>query len=265
MIIKVFVVRKQSKQLMSRVKNYKFVLKALNIEKIDALYKLSITSNIGCVANNPNPVTKITDIISFDKSETITVLDDVKNPSICVVTMINIANGTIYPKNTSMSCFWCRAPFKWTPLGCPINYVGCKINKRYKSNINGEVYELTENISNCGNVASTPEILVETLNNAYYETDGVFCSFNCLLAFIRDNKHNSIYKHSENLMYRMYFEIFGEHKKLLPAPHWRLLSEYGGTLSIDDFRESFNKVEYIQTTLHISPLGMIFEKKCLFN
>ena len=77
--------------------------------------------------------------------------------------------------------------------------------------------------------------------------DGIFCSFNCVLAFINDNKHDSLYRESITLLNYFYKTIFGTLPKIfLPAPHWRLLKEYGGHLDIAEFRKSFNHVEYIK-------------------
>ena len=78
----------------------------------------------------------------------------------------------------------------------------------------------------------------------YYETDGIFCSFNCCYSWIQENKHNSLYNLSETLLLKMYNDFTGT-IDLVPvkAPHWRNLKEYGGTLSIDEFRRGFNKME----------------------
>ena len=41
--------------------------------------------------------------------------------------------------------------------------------------------------------------------NEYYETDGIFCSFNCCQAFINENKHNPLYEHSTFLLNKIFF------------------------------------------------------------
>lgn len=250
----------------SKAKKYTFVLKSINIDKIDSQYKLTMVSNIG--EPQPQPVestTNIEDIISLDKSETITYLDETKRPCVCAVTMVNISDGKILPKNTPISCFWCRHPFRWIPIGCPVRYVNNQINKRYTSEITKEVYDIKENVPKRDikklRESDIKEVEITGSNKEHYETDGIFCSFNCCLSFIRDNKHNPIYDHSEYLLANMFYDALGTDSKIIPAPHWRLLSDYGGVLSIDDFRDSFNKVEYISTTIRISPIGMIFEKK----
>ena len=48
------------------------------------------------------------------------------------------------------------------------------------------------------------------------------------------------------LLLKMYNDIY-QHTTIPyieEAPHWRKLKEYGGDLSIDEFRDSFNKIEY---------------------
>lgn len=252
----------------SKNKKYTFVLKGINVDKIDAQYKLSISSNIGEPPNQHiESTTNINDIISLDRSETITFLDETKKPCICAVTMVNIRDNHILPKNTPINCFWCRHPFKWIPIGCPLRYINNQINKKYTSEITKEVYEIKENVPKRDisvlRESESKDVEITGCNTEHYETDGIFCSFNCCLAFIKDNKHNSVYDNSETLLMNMLYDTIGLESKLIAAPHWRLLSNYGGVMSIDDFRDSFNKVEYISTTVHISPLGMIFEKRTM--
>ena len=78
----------------------------------------------------------------------------------------------------------------------------------------------------------------------FFETDGIFCSFNCCLSFIKSNEYNSVYNLSENLLHLMYYKFFNKNDKLTEAPSWRLLRQYGGNLSIEDFRKNFNNVNY---------------------
>ena len=65
------------------------------------------------------------------------------------------------------------------------------------------------------------------------------------MAYITENKYNSLYNMSEMLLLKMYNDI---NPSTIPyiedAPHWRKLQHYGGDLNIDQFRSSFNKIEY---------------------
>ena len=54
-----------------------------------------------------------------------------------------------------------------------------------------------------------------------------------------------------------------------PAPHWRLLEQYGGNLNIIKYRDGFNKVDYeyhgyTKKLPNFLPLGSMFEEKIKF-
>jgi len=109
---------------------------------------------------------------------------------------------------------------------------------------------------------------VQFFDRDYYVTDGVFCSFNCTMAFILDHKTNPLYLFSINLLMKMYYDTFLETAPTLePAPSWRLLMTYGGHMTIEDFRKNFSKVEYqdIDNILvpfpQSKPIGILFEKQ----
>ena len=80
--------------------------------------------------------------------------------------------------------------------------------------------------------------------DGFYEVDGIFCSFECCLAFIQENKNIPLYVHSKSLLIKMYSEMYNEIKVIENAPSWRLLKAYGGNLEIDEFRASFNRITY---------------------
>jgi hypothetical protein len=88
------------------------------------------------------------------------------------------------------------------------------------------------------------ESKLSIVHNNYYETDGIFCSFNCCMAYIQENKSiNPLYTNSEMLLLQMYNMTNNskENLEIVPAPDWRLLTDFGGHLTIEKFRESFNK------------------------
>lgn len=130
------------------------------------------------------------------------------------------------PKKGS-HCFWDRHPLKDTvAVVCPTRFKPKQVVKVYKSEISKDVYTIKENIT-----SDTNPVNFDTLNEEY-ETDGLFCSLNCCLAFIKDNKHNLQYSQSEMLFYKLV-----NYERVLEAPHWRTLIEYGGTLTIKEFRK----------------------------
>jgi hypothetical protein len=67
-------------------------------------------------------------------------------------------------------------------------------------------------------------------------------------------------------MYNLFFP--GNNvKKINEAPHWRVLKQYGGDLTIESFRDQFNVCEYKYHS-YISdisrPLRHLYEKKIHF-
>ena len=169
------------------------------------------------------------------------------------------------------SCFWCRHPFDTKPIGCPIRYIPRKAIKRYTSQISKDEYIIKENITK-----HRADVLTEMNDDSmtivltdYYETDGIFCSFNCCQAYINDNKHNRIYDYSSILLKKYYSGIFKTSSlefEIKPAPSWRLLEPYGGHLNIVKFRENFDKVEYIDkgTILpKIAQIGIAYENRII--
>jgi hypothetical protein len=204
--------------------------------------------------------TKISDILNKEKfKEYYPFLDETKIVKTCKLSV---------PSSKGGICFWDRNPIPGEiyPIGCPTRYVSNKITKTYTSEISQETYNITENITEerlkdvqMNNKFSKPKFKTE--ENNFYETDGIFCSFNCCLAFINDNNKNILYDNSKNLLFKMYFDYFDSKDEIIPAPHWRLLKEYGGVLSIEKFRENFNKVSYTEKGLFsFVPLGILYQE-----
>ena len=108
------------------------------------------------------------------------------------------------------------------------------------------------------------------VENNYYLTDGIFCSFNCCLAFIKSNWYNNLYSESEVLLNQIYYSLFDKNMKIMKAPSWRLLQVYGGSQTITEFRQDFNKVKYKSMDEYISEfptcksIGFLYEKKIKF-
>jgi len=249
-----------------------FLLKNINIEYIDKKY------NIQSIIRDENRVlkTKITDITEKEENNYFSFLDESKKNHQCVVTMKNFLNQEQLPDSTSLHCFWDRHSFNYRPLGCPIEYVSNKIYKSYHSEITKDQYILRENITSKQleefktELSNNKNLIKAEFNvdeNDYYLIDGLFCSFNCCLAYIKENNTNPLYHNSEILLNKMYYDTFGSKSQpLIEAPSWRLLKNYGGHILIEDFRRNFFKVEYNDFDNVVYPLqkskciGFLFEK-----
>jgi hypothetical protein len=170
--------------------------------------------------------------LDLENVNTLSFLDDTRKIHKCILSKINFLPGCDY------HCFWDRHPIKSEQgLGCPIKFVPSVIHREYFSEINKEKFTVKESLCKDELLdASFKNLTIE--DNNYYETDGIFCSLPCMLAFVRENRKNPVYLESETLIHK----IAGY--KVEPAPHWRLLKVYGGTQEIQEFRDSIQNMEF---------------------
>jgi len=122
-------------------------------------------------------------------------------------------------------------------------------NGIYINKINIHNVEFTQNTKCwwCKNSFNTPNLMLpEFYFNDVFYCNGNFCSFNCKKAYNIDLNDANIWKR-ESLINLEYFLTYGRHKEIIPAPSWFTLKEYGGYLSIDEFRKNFdtNSSEFI--------------------
>jgi len=265
---------------------YVFTLKGINTDKIDQKYGITIVSNISQNIDQPMNTTTITELTELNKDSSIDIisfLDESKRLFQCNVSMVDFYNKNCIEILKGYNCYWCRHKFSSNPIGCPINYISNKVIKNYHSEVSKDDYTIKENITkyktkklNDIDLFMTKDKSNITINkDNYFVTDGLFCSFNCCKAFIKDNKHNNMYDQSDSLLIKLYKDMYSNLSdinkviKINPAPSWRLLKEYGGSLTIDQFRENFNKCTYdFYGTINIQslfkPIGMLYEEKINF-
>tara|TARA_B110000211_G_C14031905_1_gene532535 strand:- start:517 stop:1245 length:729 start_codon:yes stop_codon:yes gene_type:complete len=190
-------------------------------------------------------------------------MDETKKIKNCNVSFIDFKTQK-ETKYLTYNCFWCRNKFNNIGIGCPLKYIPASTTIRYKSCISKNTYTINESLTDTKikNIKFTEDT---GYSKHIYETDGIFCSFNCCLAHIKDNKHDYKYNKSEYLLYKMYNEFSIDTKsEITPAPDWKLLKEYGGTLSIEKYRDNFNNIEYVYNGLIkdilIIPIISLYEK-----
>ena len=80
-----------------------------------------------------------------------------------------------------------------------------------------------------------------------YKLFGNFCSPNCVKSFSLNDK---VFQHKSYLIGQFYRKLFGSDFNIIPAPSILHLKEYGGTLTIEEFRKSFyNNSRYTMSNL----------------
>lgn len=257
-------------------KKYIFKLKNINPEAIDKKFGIQIVSNITTTCNKiPPNTTKISDLSINKNTEVISFLDEAKKAHRCNISMIDFQTNTeINSSLFQYNCFWCRheIPENIIGIGCPIKYLPSQAVKSYYSEISKDNYVIKEDITTKRGekIHESKDSRLNIVNKNYYLTDGIFCSFNCCIAYIIDNKHNSMYDMSEMLLLKMYNDVWNSSIiHIDSAPHWRKLNRYGGDMSIEKFRSSFNKIEYkehgiIFDMIKFKSVGVLFEEKLKF-
>ena len=117
------------------------------------------------------------------------------------------------------------------------------------NNINTHILNFNSNTKCwwCRNTFITPPIqLPEDYYNNTFFCIGHFCSYNCAIAYNLD-LNDIITSKRISLINLLYYKTYSEFNNIISAPHWITLEEYGGTLSIKDFRENSinNTNEYL--------------------
>ncbi len=224
---------------------------------------LTVGTNL---SSNQFSGTSVHELMRDNTQEIVSFLDDSKRTVNCHVSMIDYNRHKNYLSSRRYHCFWCRHDIQTIPIGCPIDYIPDQVVKTYYSELSKDVYIIKENIpkSNLKHIENINDPTLFVNKKGYYITDGTFCSFNCCAAYIVDQKRENLYSNSKTLLLKMYMDLTGNDiDKIEPASHWKTLTAYGGFLGIDEFRNSFGRVEYRNhgTIINKMPIGVLFEEK----
>lgn len=80
--------------------------------------------------------------------------------------------------------------------------------------------------------------LPENNYDGKYYVKGYFCSYNCALAYNLDLSDDKTWART-SLLHKMYSETFSSKKVIKPANSWLILKNFGGKVSIEDYRKQF--------------------------
>ncbi len=93
---------------------------------------------------------------------------------------------------------------------------------------------------------NTPPVeMPESYFNGIFNCTGKFCSWECMMAHNIDINDENISKRT-SLIYMMYKKTYNSYRIIKPASSWKILVDFGGMISIDDFRQnlSLNNMDY---------------------
>lgn len=121
----------------------------------------------------------------------------------------------------------------------------------------------------CCHIFNTVPIGIPTrFKNGQFNLEGIFCSFNCSLAYIKDNHKKYSIDRVYPILKHMYCTLTGKSllDKITEAPARECLTIFGGSLNIEKFRECGNKdIIYNRVKYPMIILPEHAEKKIIKN
>ncbi len=167
-----------------------------------------------------------------DKKNTLYFVDPHKNITKYWVYMVDAHDHGALPLASQKPCMWDRNPFHTRPIGIPIEYHQHEASGPKK--LAREVALVESNLP-----ADT---------NDFFVTTGIVCSFPCGMAVVRDRANDERYRDSATLFTLLYLKLMGgDGPAVIPtAGPWTMIKPYGH-LHVDEFRQTFGKLEYIET------------------
>jgi hypothetical protein len=243
---------------------FMFNLQNIDVARIDKDFNMDEMKNIGepigLIFNLDDHGTSLEKLgISSLKNEPIiTYFPNDKTKLQMYITMKDVTSKQCLPRKTDIPCFGCHRVFSHIPLGVPIEYYPSIYTS--KNNITKIKKITTNERKKLENDKSNDITILE-----YFDTDGVACSFNCIVRLIEDYP-SPLYKKSASLIPKMYKKILGNYPKgkIIKSPSWRLLERYGGCISDEEFETNLQTIKFTDTnqiskTLKImNPVGRIF-------
>ncbi len=156
--------------------------------------------------------------------------------------MRDISKGQCLPDATKLFCWWCRHGFPTSPIGCPVSII------RHRHSVDGERFpaERDNDPRDQGTAEDSAMMLI-------LETEGMFCSFPCCKSWATEQQREPRYASSLTLLQDLYHRCGGE-GSIPQAPSWKLLKEYGGSLTIKEYRTSMGILAFHESANRRGPL-----------
>lgn len=158
----------------------------------------------------------------------------------------------VLPLYTDKPCWNCRECFTTNCYGCPLEYRKYSNDMMIAQHIREELQK--SNIQ---------------MNNEYvdfFETEGIFCSLDCVKNYILENiPINPIrYNQCLTLFGLLKCKLLGTNKIIRPADTWKVLEKWGGTKTIEQYRDNLDTKSFRVTPNikrpYMFPVGDIIEE-----
>lgn len=184
------------------------------------------------------------------RQKNITTLKPIKNKILDLETkrLIHyISITTKIVKDKIYNCWWCTLPIENHPIGCPL-YM----------QLSNDSQEL---LGDCDPTANNKNTKAQKIT---YYTDGLFCCLNCIKAYIMEyGEHDAKYKDSVRLLAMMACdnEEIKDPLTIDPSPPWRFLQQFGGHVTVDQYREMIGRMIYKEKgIIQIQPITTLYEE-----
>jgi len=182
---------------------------------------------------------KVVDIMQ-DKSDRYMYFIDSKKMKVkCWLNMIDFSRDGILPNATNKPCWWCRHTFVTCPIGIPLKFWCKNSNSIHRLAVLEKCKELNIDVDD---------------SFEFFETEGIFCSFPCVKAYVMSDINNPRYKESLSNLTLLFSNI---HKCIKPIPvasSWKVLDIWGGHQTIEQYRSSFDRLVYEDTNNLLRPI-----------
>jgi hypothetical protein len=210
---------------------YKFLLKVDPV-KTDRDYKVIENSRNRFSSFDPM-ATKIEDLGLTDVSHHSHCPSfEMKEYNVSFFHLRNIVDKKKLPEKTDICCWHCTEPFTTRPIGFPVKYVP----SFYLSTFRSDKDDAQPVVYRHDVMEKSGDIKEDVVMRDYFETEGMFCDFPCMIAYGAQRMNRIEYNGSRMLIRRLYKRLYGKELVWRCAPDIRLLKKFGGHLSIEDFR-----------------------------
>lgn len=209
----------------------KFILKVDPV-KTDRDYKVIENSRNRLSSFDPM-ATKIEDLGLTDVSHhSQNPLFEMKDHGTSFFYLRNIVDKKRLPEKTDICCWYCTESFHTRPIGFPIRYVPSFYLSTFKSDKEDAQPMVYRTEIHQRDEVKEPNVY----HRDYFETEGIFCSFPCMIAYGATQRGRIEYNGYRGLIQRLHRKIYGKEIVWRCAPDVRLLKKFGGHLSLEDFR-----------------------------
>jgi len=259
----------QKKKVSAQRDDFSFTLTNIDVAKIDNDFNIEKMKEFGFDLTGKTIVFDSTESTSLEKlgisslrKEPIQTIISKDKKKICsYLSFVDINTRLKMESVTSIPCYGCRRKFSSQPLGIPIEFhPSIYVSKNDPTKTKRLTTREKEEIQN-----KDKNTIIE---KDYFDTEGVVCSFNCIISCIEDSP-SPLYKKTPYLISLMYKLIFGKYpeQKIVRSPSWKMREEYGGPLSDEEFQKSLQTIQFTDThqcrklERLFNPVSRVFDAK----